>query len=134
MRGRGVRLESDREGRRAVTLMALRFRTRLLFSAILLPLGVATASDLPSPWVERAAPLGALRGSTIEVELTGRYLSNASSVEFDCDDIEWLETIETRSGSVRGRLRVARDAALGPHIFSVITQDGLVPAQGRSCV
>ena len=91
---------------------------------MLLPLGVATASDLPSPWVERVAPLGALRGSTIEVELTGRNLSNAVSVEFDCDDIEWLETLETRSGSVRGRLRVADDAGLGPHISSVITQDG----------
>ena len=104
--------------------MALRLRKLFLSAATVLLIEVATASDLPSPWVERVEPLGAIRGSTVEVELTGRYLSNAVSVEFDCDDIEWLETFETHSGSVRGRLRVADDAALGPHIVSVITEDG----------
>ena len=104
--------------------MELRFQKLFFFAATLLLLDAATTSDLPSPWVERVSPLGALRGSTIEVELTGRYLSNALSVEFDCDDVEWLETIEARSGRVRGRLRVAGDAPLGPHIFSVLTQDG----------
>ncbi len=109
--------------------MALRFRILLLSAAVFLPLGIAAASDLPSPWVERITPFGALRGSTIDVELTGRYLSNAVSVEFDCDDIEWIEILEAHSGSVRGRLRVADEAALGPHIVSVITQDGRANAR-----
>ena len=100
------------------------YRIQRLGAAILLASSAAAASDLPSPWVERIEPLGALRGSTIGVELTGRYLSNAVSVEFDCDDIEWLETLETGSGGVRGRLRVSEGAALGPHIFTVITLDG----------
>ena len=100
------------------------YRIQRLGAAILLASSAAAASDLPSPWVERIEPLGALRGSTIGVELTGRYLSNAVSVEFDCEDVEWLETLETSSGKVRGRLQVSEGAALGPHIFTVITLDG----------
>ena len=100
------------------------YRIQRVGAVVLLSLSVAAASNLSSPWVERVSPFGALRGSTIEVELTGRYLSNAVSVEFDCDDIEWLETLGTSSGNVRGRLRVAEGAALGPHIFTVITRDG----------
>ena len=105
-------------------LMALRSRTLLLLAALLLSLSAEAASELPSPWVERVEPLGGLRGSRIEIQLAGRYLSNAVSVEFDCHDIEWLETLESSSGRVRGRVRIDGGAALGPHIFTVITQDG----------
>ena len=102
--------------------MGLWLRIQGLGAAILV--ASSAASDLPSPWVERVSPLGAPRGATIEVELTGRHLSNAVSVEFDSEDIAWLDTLEADSGNVRGRLRVDERAALGPHIFKVITQDG----------
>ena len=84
----------------------------------------AAASTAPIPWVDRVNPLGAPLGATVEVELTGQYLSNTTDVRFDCQDIQWIETLDASSGRVLGRLRIAATAALGPHRVYLMTKDG----------
>ena len=82
------------------------------------------ASTPPVPWVDRVNPLGGPLGTTVEVELTGQYLSNTTDVRFDCQDIQWIETLDASSGRVLGRLRIAAAAALGPHRVQLMTKDG----------
>ena len=82
------------------------------------------ASTAPTPWVDRVNPLGGPLGTTVEVELTGQYLSNTTDVRFDCQDIQWIETLDASSGRVLGRLRITATAALGPHRVYLITKDG----------
>ena len=53
-----------------------------LLAAVPLP-----ASDLPQPWVDRVVPLGARSGSTVTVELHGRFLSNVTDVRFDSAEL-----------------------------------------------
>ena len=90
----------------------------LLFAA---PIATPTP---PTPWVDRVNPLGGPLGTTVEVELTGQYLSNTTDVRFDCQDIQWIETLDAASGRVLGRLRIAATAALGPHRVHLMTKDG----------
>ena len=95
----------------------------LLVPAILL-LSSAGAYDLPSPRISAVSPLGAQRGTTPTVELKGNYLSNVQRVDFDCDDLVWLETVHSSAGRLSGKVSVAADAPLGPHILRVWTLDG----------
>ncbi len=87
------------------------------------------ASDLPQPWIDRVVPLGALRGTTVAVELHGRFLSNVTGVVFDSTDLRWVETKEASSGRVVGSIEVAKNAALGPHRLQLPSQDG--PSNSR---
>ena len=87
------------------------------------------ASDLPQPWIDRVVPLGALRGTTVAVELHGRFLSNVTGVVFDSTDLRWVETKEASSGRVVGSIAVAKNAALGPHRLQLLSQDG--PSNSR---
>ena len=87
------------------------------------------ASDLPQPWIDRVVPLGARSGSTVTVELHGRFLSNVTGVVFDSMDLRWVETKEAGSGRVAGSIEVSSDAALGPHRLQLLSQDG--PSNSR---
>ena len=97
---------------------------RLFLPLVLLIGGPIVAGTPPSPWVDRVNPLGGQAGTAVEVELSGRYLSNTADVRFDCQDIEWVETVDASSGRVAGRLRIAAGAALGPHRVYLVTKDG----------
>jgi hypothetical protein len=91
---------------------------------VLLLFGTAAAYDLPSPSISGATPLGGQRGATHTVELQGNYLSNVQRVDFDCDDLIWVETLHSSSGRLSGKVSVAAGAPLGPHILRVWTLDG----------
>ncbi|MBY0513658.1 MAG: hypothetical protein K2P78_07065 [Gemmataceae bacterium] len=50
---------------------------------VLLALAAAARADLPSPRVDRLAPLGAAAGSAVEVEAIGADLEDATTLLFD---------------------------------------------------
>ena len=70
------------------------------------------------------SPLGPQRGTTRTVELKGNYLSNVQRVDFDCDDLAWVETVHSSAGRLSGNVSVAASAPLGPHLLRVWTLDG----------
>ena len=90
----------------------------------LLFLGSAAAYDRGRPQIDRVSPLGAQRGTTRTVELKGNHLSNIQRVDFDCDVLAWVETVHASAGKLLGKISVAADAPLGPHMFRVWTLDG----------
>ncbi len=82
-----------------------------------------------SPHLSRVTPLGGQAGTTVEVEFVGENLGPLQSVRFDTVDLEWLgETAATKT-SVRGRIRIAPGAALGPHRLQLLTAAG--PSNSR---
>lgn len=85
---------------------------------------LAPAEELHSPKIVRIYPLGGQKGTSVTVEILGEFLSNAQSVEFDCNDIVWAKTLSTSSGKLSGTVSIASDAALGSHLFRISTLDG----------
>lgn len=77
-----------------------------------------------APWIDRVVPLGALRGSTAEVEFLGQELSNVIDVWFDTPDLQWVKTTEATAQRVAGTVAVTPEAALGPHLVHLRTKDG----------
>lgn len=77
-----------------------------------------------APWIDRVVPLGALRGSTAEVEFIGQELSNVTDVWFDTPDLRWVKTAEATAQRVAGTVAIGREAALGPHLVHLRTKDG----------
>lgn len=76
------------------------------------------------PELDRIFPLGGQRGSTVTVELRGRHLSNASRVEFDCEDLKWVKTTDQSAGHLRGEITIDSEAALGSHFVRLWSIDG----------
>lgn len=89
-------------------------------AALLLSLIVHAAG----PHLARVSPLGGQAGSTVEVELTGDQLASIKSVRFDTPDIEWLGVTAAAETTVKGRIRIAPAALLGPHRIQIITANG----------
>jgi hypothetical protein len=59
------------------------FRVSSVAAALLLGLGAAARADLPSPRLDRIAPLGAAAGSSAEVEVQGADLEDVKTLRFD---------------------------------------------------
>ena len=68
-------------------------------------------------------PIGGQAGAEVAVTLWGDMLSNAEDVEFDCDDLSF-ELTTANAGRIEGTIRIAEDAARGPHILRAKTKDG----------
>ena len=79
------------------------------------------------PNLEAMLPIGGLAGREVEVSLLGDMLSNAESVEFDCDDLTF-QLAKADAGRIEGTIRIAENAALGPHILRAKTKDGYTNA------
>ena len=77
-----------------------------------------------APQLHRLVPFGGMRGTEAAVEMIGEQLSNTTGVWFDSPDLAWVKTVESSSGRVRGTVRIASTAALGPHLVNVRTLDG----------
>ncbi len=98
---------------------------RSLLLLLICGLGLeAPGSDLLSPAISRVFPLGGQRGTTLDLEILGEYLSNATTVEFDCADIAWAGTTYASSGKLGGSLAIAPGAPLGTHLLRVRTPEG----------
>ena len=77
-----------------------------------------------TPWLDRVSPLGGQAGTIVTIELTGSHLLGSTGAVFDSSDLHWIETIEAKEGKVRGRLKIASDAALGPHLLHLVSNKG----------
>ena len=98
----------------------------LLILLLLSPFFVSPAAAYDGrPQIDRVFPLGARRGTTVTVELKGRNLSNTTKVEFDCDDLVWVEATHSSTGRIEGKVAVDPKAALGPHLLRLRSLDGL---------
>lgn len=82
-----------------------------------------------SPYLGRVAPLGGQAGTTVEVEFVGENLGPLRTVRFDTTDLAWLGETAATQTSVKGRIRIAPGAALGPHRLQLITASG--PSNSR---
>lgn len=78
-----------------------------------------------APHIARVAPLGGQAGVVVEVELHGKDLAGFTSARFDTPALQWIETTEAKTELVRGRVRVDRAAALGPHRLQAVTRGGV---------
>ncbi len=83
-----------------------------------------TANDLPGPKIFSVYPLSAQQGTSVELEILGEFLSNTTSIEFDCQDLVWTRTTQVSSGKVRGIVTISPHTPLGPHILRAATLDG----------
>ena len=94
---------------------------------LLLPVCLLADDDvLPQtgPWILRVEPLGGTRGATVTVELTGERFGQLDSVWFDSAGLRWVETLEASDKSIRGRIAIAPETALGPHLIHLRTAAG----------
>src|SRR5687768_1313917 len=94
----------------------------------LLLLCSAARADLPSPRLDRIAPLGAAAGSTVEIEVVGNDIEEATKLLFDhpgitakhVKDKKFAVTIEkdVPEGTYDGRL-VGKYGVTNPRLFAV---------------
>jgi hypothetical protein len=92
------------------------------------------------PRLARVTPPGGSRGTTVEVEFSGRHLEQPKDVLFyepgiKAEAVEMLETAVGPNGGkplrvepgtrVRVRLKIDADCPLGPHGVRLVTADGL---------
>jgi hypothetical protein len=93
---------------------------------LLLAISVRGDDVLPQtgPWILRLEPLGGMRGTTVTMELTGERFGKLEGAWFDTPDLRWVETIEASATMVRGRIAIAPEAALGPHLVHLRTTAG----------
>ncbi|HEY1190377.1 MAG TPA: PPC domain-containing protein [Gemmata sp.] len=115
-------------------------RTPLSCAALLL---VASGAAAGTPKLSRLTPPGGPRGTTVEVEFSGRHLERPREVLFYEPGItvESIEPIESTTGPtgkpvpaepgsrVRVKLKVAADCSFGPHGLRLRTADGLTEYQ-----
>jgi hypothetical protein len=117
-------------------------RSPLTF-AYLFALALATTAEAGSPRLVRLTPPGGQRGTTVEVQLIGRYLDSPREVVFYEPGIT-VESVDPLEGEiefagrrervepgtrVRVRLKLADDCPLGPHGLRLRTAAGVTDYQ-----
>jgi len=78
-----------------------------------------------SPNLARVTPRGAERGTEIDLTLTGTQLKDAQQLFFYKPGLEVLKLEATDDKTVKVRLKVAADAALGEHTMRLRTGSGI---------
>lgn len=105
----------------------------------LCPLWLVSVATAGTPRLAKVTPPGGQRGTTVEVEFTGKQLEQPRGVLFyepgiSVEGIEKVEQIAGPNGKsqpveagtrLRVKLKIAADAQLGPHGLRVVTADGL---------
>ena len=105
-------------------------RTRFLFALLLAAIDWRTAWGEPQHMLEYALPRGATRGTSVEVDLHGKYLNDPREIVFYGRGIK--ASIPTPGAKpaedAKVRFEVASDCALGEHVFRLRTAMGLSEA------
>lgn len=96
---------------------------RLLTATLAAACFAFAAEDPADPWIDRIEPLGGQQGAATEVVLVGENLPLPAKLEFDSPHLSW-ETIGLDDAGVRGRIRIAPEAPLGPHVATLSTALG----------
>lgn len=87
--------------------------------------GLAAADEPPgAPWIDRLEPFGAARGETVEVRIVGKRLERTESVDFDSDNLVWLETLSAEPEALHGRILVKSKTGLGAHTVDLRAPNG----------
>src|SRR5258708_4153935 len=92
--------------------------------AVILISSAAWSATGATPRLDRVSPLGGQAGTTAVLELRGAELAGSTGVIFDSMDLKWIETLQVSAEAVRGKITIARDAALGPHLIRIIGKKG----------
>ncbi len=110
-------------------LSSVRRRLAVLILLPVIATGILNGNDkgVRLPHLEAMRPIGGQAGSQVEVALLGDMLSNAESVEFDCDDLDFTLTKATAE-RIEGTIRISKHAPLGQHILRAKTKDGYTTA------
>ena len=112
------------------------------FAVCLLVTGFCCVADAGSPRLARILPPGGQRGTTVDVEFTGRYLEQPKEVllyepGITVESVELVEGNAEQNGRrergdrggagsrVRVRLKLADDCALGSHGMRLLTASGV---------
>ena len=96
---------------------------RLLPAALAAACLSFAAEDPADPWIDRIEPLGGQQGTATEVVLVGKNLALPARLEFDSQHLSW-ETVGLDDAGLRGRVRIAPEAPLGPHIATLAMSSG----------
>lgn len=100
-------------------------RPLLVMLLLAVSLSFASGRAQPPPKLSRVYPLGGQLGTTVPVEILGERLSDAARLEFDCKDLTWERTTEESTpGKLKGAISISGTAALGSHMFRIITRGG----------
>lgn len=108
---------------------SVRHRLGVLAFLTVIVIGIGYGNDkgIRLPHLGAMRPIGGQAGAQVEVVLLGDMLSNAESVEFDCDDFDFTLTKATAE-RIEGTIRISKDAPLGQHILRAKTKDGYTTA------
>ncbi len=94
---------------------------------LLIALAMAAAGETPlpevAPMVGSVMPAGAQRGASVEVEIRGRNLSEATELRFARQDIQG-EIISSGFYEIRARVKVGESVPLGIHDYRLRTPRG----------
>jgi hypothetical protein len=86
--------------------------------------GASAAEDPADPWMDRIEPLGGQVATTVDVTLMGRNLELPAALEFDSPHLAWQPGGVDSSGNITGRIQIAEETPLGPHIATLMTPRG----------
>ncbi|MBI3855225.1 MAG: pre-peptidase C-terminal domain-containing protein, partial [Planctomycetes bacterium] len=92
--------------------------------ALLLLLGLPAAAK-ESPNLTRVAPRGAQRGTEVDLVLSGSQLKDAQEIFLYKPGLEVLKLEAADDKTVKVRLKIAADAALGEHTMRLRTATGI---------
>lgn len=99
-----------------------------LFSAALLSLTSSALADVPQPLpvpaLNHAMPVGAKRGATTEVTLTGTNLANIAAIRFSHPKLTAEVVDNAKPDKLKLKITIAPDTKLGEHELRVITHGG----------
>lgn len=115
------------KGDRPLSFVRHRFRVLALLTVLVAGNGYGNDKGVRLPHLEAMRPIGGQAGAQVEVVLLGDMLSNAESVEFDCDDLDFTLTRATAE-RIEGTIRISKQAPLGQHILRARTKDGYTTA------
>ena len=94
-----------------------------ILALALLPMLPAYARE--SPNLTRVSPRGAERGTEIDLTLSGTRLKDAKEIFFYKPGLEVLKLEASDDKTVKVRLKIAADAALGEHTLRLRTATGI---------
>jgi hypothetical protein len=102
-----------------------RSRSRWILPTLIGLMAASATAQAASPSLTSIRPVGARRGTEVEVTLSGARLGDAQEILFYQPGIATLSLAKVDDNSVKARLKIAADAALGLHDLRVRTATGL---------
>jgi hypothetical protein len=107
---------------RRIVLQPLCYAAALMIAQSVLFVSSARATE---PQLRNVLPQGGQRGTTVEVQLTGRRLGDVEEILFDEPGITVAELKSSKDNRIEAKLTIAADCRLGAHPLWVRTAGGV---------